>query len=118
MSWKTKKEQDAYNLVYREKNRAILRQKARDHRNARQALVNSLKSKPCADCGGCFPPECMDFDHRPGTGKKWGIGTCVARYTLDALFEEIAKCDIVCANCHRIRTKQAWREGRLKGNRK
>jgi hypothetical protein len=55
------------------------------------------------DCGGTFPPECMDFDHRPGEKKLFGIGQGLRR-KLEALLAEIAKCDLVCANCHRIRT--------------
>lgn len=70
-------------------------------------LVASLKSKPCMDCNHSFPPECMDFDHRPGTQKKFtisqlsGSGACRSD---EAIAAELAKCDLVCACCHRIRT--------------
>lgn len=68
-------------------------------------LAQKLKSVPCADCGGTFDPVCMDFDHRPGTKKV----TCVAylvRGARERFLEEVAKCDVVCANCHRLRTKK------------
>lgn len=69
----------------------------------RQAWLDSLKSKPCMDCGNTFPPECMDFDHRPGEEKLFNIR---AGYMNSALLnDEIAKCDLICANCHRIRTR-------------
>jgi hypothetical protein len=43
---------------------------SRDKRLAkRMERLNFLKSAPCMDCGGCFDPECMDFDHRPGEVK-------------------------------------------------
>ena len=76
------------------------------HRQKRTALVASKKSKPCADCGNTFPPVCMDFDHRPGTNKLGCVATIVGSlgWSLDRVEEEIAKCDVVCANCHRIRT--------------
>src|SRR5579872_6584201 len=62
------------------------------------------KASPCMDCGGTFPPVCMDFDHRPGEVKLFPIGKHGFRFTRDELLAEIAKCDLVCANCHRIRT--------------
>lgn len=47
---------------------------------------------------------CMDLDHVRGT-KKFTIGTHTARrYSMAELIEEIVKCDVVCAVCHRFRT--------------
>lgn len=72
--------------------------------NARRSIVDSLKRMtPCADCGQNFPPECMDFDHIQGE-KKFNISAALLKGISD-LEQEIAKCEIVCANCHRIRTK-------------
>jgi hypothetical protein len=48
-----------------------------------------------------FPIYVMDFDHVNG-GKKFGISG--HRHGFKGLIEEIKKCDVVCANCHRIRT--------------
>jgi hypothetical protein len=73
-----------------------------------QALVSSLKAVPCADCGGCFPPCVMDFDHVRGK-KLFPIGAADSR-SLPVLLREIAKCEVVCANCHRIRTWITRRE--------
>lgn len=65
-----------------------------------------LKSKPCHDCGGTFQTCCMDFDHRPGTEKKYCLGSMFAHHYSRELIEiELAKCDLVCSNCHRIRTR-------------
>jgi hypothetical protein len=52
----------------------------------------------------------MDFDHRDGEVKEFELNT-VARMTKQTILREIAKCDVVCANCHRERTQQrkAWR---------
>jgi hypothetical protein len=72
--------------------------------------VAEMKAKPCADCGGTFPPECMDFDHV--RGEKIGDISKMLLRTTELLHEEIAKCDVVCANCHRIRTHQARTLGR------
>lgn len=80
-----------------------VRKSQRELRNRRRAYVHELKSVPCMDCGGTFDPICMDFDHRPGTVKEFCIGTRL-QLSLERILAEIAKCDIVCANCHRIRT--------------
>ena len=64
--------------------------------------INWRKSVPCMDCGGVFPPCAMDFDHVRGE-KLFSIGSAHSR-SHQQVKEEIRKCDIVCANCHRIRT--------------
>lgn len=68
--------------------------------------MNDLKSQPCSDCGNYFEKCCMDFDHRIGSIKKYNVATMFAHHYSRELIElEIAKCDLVCANCHRIRTR-------------
>lgn len=65
-----------------------------------------LKSMPCIDCGGSFENCCMDFDHRIGTIKANNVGSMFAHHhSVDLIKIELEKCDLVCANCHRIRTR-------------
>jgi hypothetical protein len=66
-------------------------------------LVRGAKSQPCSDCGESYPYYMMDFDHLPEFKKKFPLGRCV-RYTMQEIIEELAKCEVVCANCHRART--------------
>jgi hypothetical protein len=67
-------------------------------------VLRWLKQAPCLDCGGFYPPFVMDFDHVRGE-KKFGISRYKSRgVPLPALLDEILKCELVCANCHRIRT--------------
>lgn len=66
------------------------------------AFIYQVKAGPCVDCGGKFPPECMDFDHVRGP-KLFEIAAARSR-RLESVRDEIAKCDLVCANCHRTRT--------------
>ena len=69
-------------------------------------LRDELKAVPCADCGVQYAPYIMDFDHREGESKKGNPGDFVKKKSVKAYLEEIAKCDVVCANCHRERTFQ------------
>ena len=84
---------------------AMLRASVRRNQAETRAKIEALKAKPCSDCGECFPPECMDFDHRDPKSKHMGISSMGGR-RWEAVLAEIAKCDLVCANCHRIRTRQ------------
>jgi hypothetical protein len=63
-----------------------------------------LKDKPCADCGQKFPPYAMDFDH-VDENKLENVSRIASRHgSLKAMEAEAAKCEVVCAVCHRIRT--------------
>lgn len=73
------------------------------HREKLSKIIEKTKSVPCKDCGQTFPSYCMDFDHLKD--KKF----CIAQaphlgISFRKLYEEIKKCDIVCAVCHRKRT--------------
>jgi hypothetical protein len=47
----------------------------------------------------------MEFDHRDGTTKEAAVANLVSKGCTDSrLLNEISKCDVVCANCHRLRT--------------
>jgi hypothetical protein len=81
----------------------------------RRAMIAKLKDKPCADCGLSYPPHVMDFDHCRGD-KVFDIGhTKATDIGIKTLMAEVAKCDVVCANCHRERTHQRrlgmWAKG-------
>jgi hypothetical protein len=73
-----------------------------------QEYVDAAKDVPCADCGQKWPPVAMDFDHIRGAKIKSVSSYVSGAYKLDLIKEEIAKCEVVCACCHRIRT---WKRG-------
>lgn len=72
-------------------------------RAAKRAFLIEAKAKPCMDCGVSYPHYVMDLDHVRGT-KVAGLADLLQHGTLDQVVEEIAKCELVCSNCHRIRT--------------
>jgi hypothetical protein len=65
------------------------------------AKMAEIKNKPCMDCGLKFPACAMDFDHRDRKTKLFSFN-CIRPWK--TVLIELAKCDLVCANCHRIRT--------------
>jgi len=72
--------------------------KKRDH----LTLLISLKSGPCVDCGHTFHPAAMDFDHRESSPTNRSIGN-MKYNSIETILEEVAKCDLRCANCHRVK---------------
>jgi hypothetical protein len=75
--------------------------------NRRESLREWLDERAaesgCAECGES-DPRCLEFHHREAAEKVEGVSEMVTRGTSKGrLREEIAKCDVLCANCHRER---------------
>ena len=64
--------------------------------------IRKQKEEPCTDCNISYPYYVMDFDHCRGQ-KLFGLSNYSGK-TLEDIKLEIEKCDLVCSNCHRIRT--------------
>ena len=74
----------------------------------RQELIDKVwtykVNHPCTDCG-FSDPRALEFDHLPQFTKYLDVSAMVdRRFAWSKIEEEIAKCEVVCANCHRIRT--------------
>lgn len=83
----------------------------RERRQKHYELLVRIKDVPCMDCGGRFHHCQMEFDHRPDETKLLAIARNRGA-KLERLLAEIEKCDIVCANCHALRT---WQRQQQKG---
>jgi len=82
-------------------------QKAR--REAAQTAPRAYKLKMgCADCGYSVHHAALEFDHLPGSIKVATVGSMAGSGSKDglsgAMWDELLKCDVVCSNCHAIRT--------------
>lgn len=102
----TTEQRAAYNRTYYEKGgKAKIKaaNQARRERN-REFVRQSKLGRPCLDCGGSFPFYVMEYDHI-GDDKLDSVGSLANQcVSLERLQAEIAKCELVCANCHRERT--------------
>jgi hypothetical protein len=90
----------------------LLSQKERNHARLRPRydIIARIKAEAgCADCGLKNPehPEIYDFDHLPEFEKTRAVSLMLTKGTIEEMLAEIAKCEVVCANCHRIRTYAA-----------
>ena len=108
MPYKSKKDQAAASKRHYEANKEKVKSRSRE-RNKKQLVVNKeyvdkVKSNSgCVDCGETNHIV-LDFDHIDGDKYK-NISTMVHEYySIDAIQKEIDKCEVRCANCHRIAT--------------
>jgi hypothetical protein len=85
------------------------------HKN--KEYIRKAKDVPCLDCETKYPHYVMDFDH---IGEKIASVTYLAHNkSLKEVIKEIAKCEIVCANCHRVRTyKRGQHDGSINWKKK
>ena len=84
-------------------NKSKYLEKNRKRREQMRAFVRELKeASPCTDCGNLYPYYIMDFDHLEN--KEGLISFYTKNGSLALLRQELAKCELVCANCHRRRT--------------
>jgi len=85
------------------------KQKTKDRTNRNRTILKRKlwkykEEKGCMDCGEKYPHWILDFDHKPEFEKTGGPTEILHKYGWDKAIKEVEKCDVVCANCHRIRT--------------
>lgn len=67
-------------------------------------FIQDIKTQPCSDCGESFHFASMQFDHCRGE-KLFNLADAVGlEKSYDTVLDEIKKCDVVCANCHALKT--------------
>jgi hypothetical protein len=93
-----------YDAAYYRQRREIVVAQKRQRAQEQVAWMRTRKAAPCVDCGGRFHPAAMTFDHLPGAAKRSDIATLARRHSVAVIEAEIAKCELVCANCHAVRT--------------
>jgi len=73
-----------------------------DTERTQRFVYEYLKEHPCIDCGETNPIK-LEFDHVRGE-KKCHVSSLMRQRTVIKIKTEIEKCEVVCANCHRVRT--------------
>lgn len=58
----------------------------------------------CSDCKVMYPHYILEFDHRPEFKKIDNVYRVYKKFGKDKAWQEVAKCDVLCANCHKSRT--------------
>lgn len=103
MPYKDPTRQKAAQRRYYESHRDIAILGARDRRNKKVKYIQTYKQdRGCADCKEMYPYWILEFDH---LGEKlFNISEQLRNVSFELIKAEIAKCEVVCANCHKQRT--------------
>ncbi|KKL20663.1 hypothetical protein LCGC14_2453200 [marine sediment metagenome] len=109
----------AYGKQYREANREQIavqqKQYHAAHRRAGLRILAEIKLKSgCVDCGYDGHTAALDFDHV--RGEKIKDVSRMVTGSREKLMAEIAKCEVRCANCHRIKTHDRRLERKAKAS--
>ncbi|MFH8577202.1 hypothetical protein [Streptomyces zaomyceticus] len=96
----------AYRLANIEHVQALGRAAQRKAVDKRREIVSGIKTtRGCADCGFNAHLAALDFDHLDPKSKSKSVSWLVSHNApMQRILDEIEKCEVVCANCHRIRT--------------
>jgi predicted HNH restriction endonuclease len=97
-----KQKQKIYARAHYEKNRKYYIGKAADQRKSQREKWAIFKSTlSCQNCGFSHP-QALDFHHVNPSPDDQKVYILVGRGRIRAAFEEIKKCAVLCANCHRM----------------
>lgn len=118
MPYKNSEAQKAAQHAWYLRNKANMLQKQSlrkaDFRRQLHLYKLQLKCERCPESEPC----CLDFHHRDPSQKKFEVANAVSQNrTFKRVMEEIDKCMVLCANCHRKqhhKERQALREARNK----
>ena len=94
----------AYSKKHYQSHKEEARQKKARQRERMKQLIREQKDIPCTDCGERYPDYIMEFDHLEPAVKGQRPCDLISLGSPRRILEEIAKCEVVCANCHAIRT--------------
>lgn len=109
-----KKSQEYQAQWYKDNKSRYLEINKKSRRRYKQDICGAIQvlkeNTPCTDCGKFYRAWVMEFDHVRGV-KYDCISSMLARsMSMQKILDEIVKCDLCCANCHRERTHKRFIE--------
>jgi hypothetical protein len=92
-------------------NPAAKAQRAEVRRQLLRAFIRQQKEGKCCLRCGFSDSRALDIHHRDGTTKETTLAQALHRaWSIKRMAREIAKCDLLCANCHRILHAERWED--------
>lgn len=103
---------ESYERRSPERKQQVREEQERKKQEARQFVWDYLSTHPCVDCGESNPVV-LEFDHVRGRKTKAVSDMVRGGFSLARIQQEISRCEIRCANCHRIKThkERGWFDG-------
>lgn len=102
MPYKDPKKRYAAQQAYYERNKKTIAAKQKEKARLRRAQLVEEAGGACVDCGVSYPAHVFDFHHRNPEEKEFSLSASPTS-SMARLRKEAAKCDLLCANCHRLR---------------
>ncbi len=103
MAYKNIEDQHAASKRHYEANRKSYLDRNKKYRKSIRDYIKNIKEvTPCVDCKLKYPYYVMDFDHLDD--KSFNVNFLSSTGRIGLLKKEIKKCEVVCSNCHRVRT--------------
>ena len=101
---------------YNNNKESYLARNAKKKAEIKSYIVQYKEYRGCMDCGGKYPSYVLDLDHRDPSKKSFTPSHLYRTNSWNKMMIELEKCDVVCANCHRIRTHDRgyWKHDRSK----
>lgn len=104
MTYRNPEDCRAYHKKHYKMNRIQEVRKNKRNRDSTREYINQYRiDKPCTDCNQKLSYWQLEFDHVRGE-KVYNVCSMPGQFGIDKIKDEIAKCDIVCVNCHAMRT--------------
>lgn len=103
MPYKDRETRLAAQREWYQRNKAKQAERNKHSERTMARVLREAKDTPCKDCEQKYPYYVMQFDHI-GTDKVANVGKLARSASLETVLAEIAKCEVVCANCHAART--------------
>lgn len=110
---KTRKYKEHYDKHKEEYKGRALKRKSNLVMENQNKMLDFLSKCKCADCGETNP-IILEFDHINPQNKAHTIAKMLPTHLWESILVEIEKCEVVCANCHKIRTAKQFNWYRLR----
>lgn len=105
MPYKDPKQQKAAQKAWYEKNKELTYERTKTTREKRKEIIKKIKeSSPCLDFNISYSYYIMHFDHLDFKTKIGKVSSLIQTKDIKSVLKEIEKCELLCANCHFIRT--------------
>lgn len=101
MAYKSQEDRAAYGRRHYKKHKRYYIEKSARYRKAQIKWFQEFKATLLCKICGENDPSCLDFHHRQNDDKEHEVSSLINHASRKRILDEIAKCDVLCANCHR-----------------
>lgn len=102
-----KAQQQARNKLWRTEHKEWIKKKQRERKREHKEKAIAYLGGVCKRCSNSFHPAVFEFHHR-NPAEKDADPSKLLTHSWPRVVEELDKCDLLCANCHRLTHHESW----------